>query len=161
MQPPFFPDGPSAFEYICKYMDCPLAEGAAVPALIMDATEVFGTSEAARTDPDGSHVALLRVASTDGVSLVVAPAVGTIGSRLQPDQLVIWRAEVFSPGFGKKAQDEGFGWIGVILGTLRRSSLWEVSPPVNLGWPFGRSRDLGQLSRRRPPGQRQGNQGHG
>ncbi|MGC2461252.1 MAG: hypothetical protein WA446_09830 [Steroidobacteraceae bacterium] len=46
-----------------------------LPAVVMDAEQMFGTAQAVSTDPDGKQVALLRVAWPD-----VASADSPVGS---------------------------------------------------------------------------------
>lgn len=127
MMPLFFRDGNAAFAHVCQYMECPLGEGHALPALVMDASEMFGTPQAVRTDPDGIQIALLRVASSDGGFLAFAPTSGPNGPKLGPGQLVLWRAEYHSPAFAKRSKDGRFGWVGMILGNLKdRVSRWQL-----------------------------------
>lgn len=83
MKPLFFNDEAAALAHACRYMECPLKEGSMLPALVLDASEMFGTTQAVRIDSDGTQIALLRVASSDGGFLVLAPTVGPEGPRLR------------------------------------------------------------------------------
>src|SRR6202030_238606 len=100
--PLYFRDGAAAFDYICKYMECPIAEGSSLPALVLDSRELFGTAAAVKIEDNGNQMAAIRVASSDGGFLVVRPTVGPKGPRLQPGQLVLWQAESFSPSLAKR-----------------------------------------------------------
>lgn len=116
---PLFRDGPSAFEYACKHLEYRLENGCTLPALVMDASRAVGSRVSVRTNRDGNQVALLRIPSADGGFVVVARTEGAVGPKLKPGQLVLWRAEVYSQSMGEKANDVRFGWLGVILGTLK------------------------------------------
>jgi hypothetical protein len=117
--PLYFKDGAAAFGYICKYMECPLGEGSALPALILDARELFGGAAAIKIQDDGNQAAAIRVASSDDGFLVFATTAGPKGPRLQPGQLVLWQAGSFAPALAKQSEDKRFGWVGLIVGTLR------------------------------------------
>jgi hypothetical protein len=117
--PLFFRDGAAAFAYVCEYMECPLVEGSALPALVMNGSQRFGTPQAVSIGPDGNQIALLRVGSSDGGFLVVASTVGPKGPALQPGQFVLWQAGKHSPAVAQQAKDQRFGWVGLILGTLK------------------------------------------
>ncbi len=68
---------------------------------------------------DGNQIALLRVASSDGGFVVLATTFGPNGPRLQPGQLVLWRAVSYSSLVTHTAFDDRFGWLGLIAGTLK------------------------------------------
>jgi len=117
--PMYFKDGTAAFSAICEYMECPLGEGSSLPALVLDARELFGTASAIKIEPNGIQVAAIRVASSDGGFVVLASTLGPKGPRLEPGQLVVWQAGEFSPAVAKVSQDPRFGWVGLIVGTLK------------------------------------------
>lgn len=120
MPPLFFKDGTAALEYACKFMECPLEENCVLPAVVLDTTELLGTSEAVKIQSDGNQIAMLRVASDDGGFLVVAATANPKGPKLQPGQLVVWKAMKYVPDIAKaaSAKDKRFGWVGLIVGTL-------------------------------------------
>jgi hypothetical protein len=124
--PRFFPDGIAALRYACKLLECPLHEGAFLPAVVLDPREVFGTQPPARTG-DGNQVAFLCVASNDGGFVVAATTAGPRGPRLEPGQLVAWRAVRHVPDIASTVSDKRLGWAGVIVGTLKpelRNGCW-------------------------------------
>jgi len=116
----FFPDGEAALEYACKFMACPLGEGDCLPALVLDLRKLPGNDSAVTMDSSGIQLAMLRVASNDGGFPVVATTLGPRGPRLEPGQLVAWKAgkhsEQVAAAMGVK--DRRSGWIGLIVGTL-------------------------------------------
>jgi hypothetical protein len=117
--PLFFKDGASAFEHACQYMECPLHEGSMLPALVLDAHKLFGVATAVKREPDGNQIAVLRVASNDGGFLVNAVTAGPKGPPLHPGQLVWWQAGKHAPEVANLSKDERFGWVGLIIGTLK------------------------------------------
>lgn len=117
--PLFFKDNPAAFEYACKFLQCHLTEGSFLPALVLDSKELFGTETAVKIQADGNQLAMLRVASDDGGFLVAATTANPKGPRLQPGQLVAWTAMKYVPAIAKDANDKRFGWVGLIVGTLK------------------------------------------
>lgn len=120
VMPVHFKSGDAALEMACKYMDCALAEGTTLPALVLDAHKLFGTEASVKVQVNGIQLAMLRVASSDGGFLVAASTVGAIGPRLEPGQLVAWQAMSYAPELAKAgAADERFAWVGLIVGTLK------------------------------------------
>jgi len=114
-----FKDAVSALEYACKYLECPLTEGAFLPALVLDARETYGTDCAVKIQDDGCQLAVLRVASDDGGFVVPATTASSEGPRLRPGQLVAWKAMKYMPEVGAKTDEERLGWVGLIIATLR------------------------------------------
>lgn len=119
--PLFFKDGAAAFEYSCKFMECPLHEGAFLPALVLDPREMFGASTAVQRQKDGNQAVMLKVASSDGGLVVFASTLGPKGPQLKPGDFVAWRAAKHSTevAASMSAKDERSGWVGLILGTLK------------------------------------------
>jgi hypothetical protein len=124
--PRFFRDGIAALRYACTLLECPLQEGAFLPAVVLDPREVLGRP--AKLEPvDGKQVVLLCVASNDGGFVVTATTAGPRGPRLQPGDLVAWRAVRHVPELAASVSDPRFGWVGVIVGTLKpehRDGCW-------------------------------------
>ena len=121
--PRFFQDGVSALRYACRFFDCPLAEGAFLPAVVLDPQEVLGAKPRTST----RHVHFLCVASVEGGFVVAAPTAGPSGPQLLPGQLVAWKAVRHVPEIAVGMSDERFGWAGVIVGTLKlelRDGCW-------------------------------------
>lgn len=127
--PLFFKDGVAALEYACKFMKCPLYEGSSLPAIVLDPREMFGAAATIQTLKDGNQVAMLRVASDDGGFLVFAATAGPKGPKLQPGNLVAWKAAKHSTEVAASmgAKDARSGWVGIIIGTLKpehRNGQW-------------------------------------
>jgi hypothetical protein len=114
-----FEDSTAAFAYGCQHMQCPLSVGAGLPAIVLDAREVFGADAAVQREPDGKQIAVIRVASSDGGFIVNAITVGSRGPALDPGQLVWWLAIRYVADIADCSQDRRFGWLGVILSTLK------------------------------------------
>jgi hypothetical protein len=117
--PLIFRDGFEALTHICQHMEDLLREGASVPAVVMDGSEMFDPAQAVKRNPDGNQIALLRVASSDGGFMVLATTGGPNGPKLRPGQLVIWRALSHSPAIAQAAFDDRYGWLGIITSTMK------------------------------------------
>ena len=120
VMPLYFKSGEASLEMACKYMDCTLAEHRTLPALVLDSQKLFGTDASVKVQANGTQLAMLRVASSDGGFLVAANTAGATGPRLVPGQLVAWQAMKYAPELAKAgATDKRFGWVGLIVGTLK------------------------------------------
>lgn len=121
LSPLAFKDGTAAIEYACKHMKCPLQEGGLIPALVLDLRKLSRDETPVIVQRDGHQVAMLRVASEDGGFPVLATTAGAKGPKLQPGQLVAWRAGKYSPDVAASmgAKDQRSGWVGLIVGTLK------------------------------------------
>lgn len=118
--PLHFKSGEAALEMACRYMNCSLNAGASLPALVLDSRALFGTEASVKVQENGTQLAMLRVASSDGGFLVAASTAGSNGPDLEPGQLVAWQAMSFSREIADAgANDKRFGWVGVIVGTLK------------------------------------------
>ena len=127
--PLVFKDGLAAFEYACKFLECPLHEGSFLPAVVQDPRETFGAKTAVQLQKDGNQVVMLKVASSDGGFMVFASTMGPSGPQLKPGDFVAWRAAKHSADVAASmgARDERSGWVGLIMGTLKpehRSGSW-------------------------------------
>ena len=119
-QPPrSFQDGIAALRFACKFLECPLHEGTILPAVVIDGRDLFGSNIIVRTDKDGNQIAFLCVASEDGGFFVAATTVGPNGPPLELGQLVAWKAVRHVPDIAAAVHDKRFGWVGVIVGTLK------------------------------------------
>ena len=118
--PLYFKSGDAALEMACKYMDCSLTEGSFLPAVVLDSRKLFGTEDSVKMQANGTQLAMLRVASSDGGFLVAANTAYPNGPSLEPGQLVLWQAMSFIPEMSKVGtSDERLGWAGLIFGTLK------------------------------------------
>lgn len=107
-----------AFEYSCKFMTCNLLPKTPLPAIVVDARELFGAETAIKKNEDGTQVAALKVASDDGGFLVTATTIG-IGPDLKVGDFVMWTPYEFIEEVAQVSEDRRFGWLGVIIGTLK------------------------------------------
>lgn len=114
-----FKSNMAAFEYACKYLDCTLNEGATLPAIVIDAKDELGTEKSVKTQDDGSQLAMIKVASSEGGFIVLANTAGKESTILKPGDFVAWQAMQHMPDIGKIAGDLIFGWAGLIIGTLK------------------------------------------
>ena len=114
-----FKDNNAAFDYACKYIDCTLKEDATLLAIVLDSKEEYRTKQSVKTQDDGSQLAMIKVASDDGGFNVPANTAGTKGAVLKPGDLVAWQAMQYMPELGNTVEDSRFGWVGLILGTLK------------------------------------------
>jgi hypothetical protein len=123
----FFQDGIAALRYACRFLECPLHEGAFLPAVVLDHRDVLGRQAAVNVGGYGVQTALLCVASNDGGFVVAAATAGPKGPRLEPGELVAWKAVRHVPEVVNSVSDARFGWVGVIVGTLKpehRNGCW-------------------------------------
>jgi hypothetical protein len=124
--PRFFEDGVAALRYATLFLECPLREGAFLPAVVLDPRELFeGSAPSASAGAGQTH--FLCVASQDGGFVVAARTAGPQGPKLGAGQLVAWKAVRHVPDLAKGMRDERFGWVGVIVGTLKlehRNGCW-------------------------------------
>ena len=112
-----FKSNEAAFEYACAFMRCDVVKGQGLPALVVDAKQIFGTIIPVKKDNHGIQTAAVRVASSDGGFLVVALTLGR-GPDLNVGDLVAWVAGEYREDFAATSPDRRFGWIGLIVGTL-------------------------------------------
>jgi len=113
-----FKDNASAFEYACIYLECEVAKGAMLPAIVQDGKALFGTQVSVTAAADGTQTAVVKVASKDGGFLVVAKTPGP-GPELRPGDFVAWLAHSHVAKLAEASPDKRFGWVGLIVGTLK------------------------------------------
>ncbi len=114
-----FTDGASAFEYTCQCMDCSVEAKKPLPALVIDAKEQFGVKTSVKLNDDGTQTAVLRIPSAEGGFVVMARTVGQNGPSLKGGDLVAWMPLLYNEALASETSEEGFGWVGVIMGTLK------------------------------------------
>lgn len=117
--PRHFPDGIAAVRFASRFLECPLREGAFLPAVVLDPRELLGPNAPVKTRDARDRVHYLCVASEDGGFVVAATTAGAHGPWLEPGQLVAWKALRYVPEIAAAASDPRFGWAGVIVGTLK------------------------------------------
>ena len=121
-----FKSAEAAFEHACKYMENTLDVGSVLPALVIDAAEMFGVPFAVKQNDDGTQLATIKVASDDGGFIAIADTLGK-GPVLQVGDFVAWHAGTFNKELANASEDKRTGWVGFIVGTLEPT--WE-----NEGW---------------------------
>lgn len=113
-----FKNGQAAFEYSCAYMDCKIQNGSALPALVVDSRQLFGSEQGVIVDDKGLQTCFLKVASNDAGFLVLAQTMGN-GPRLKPGMFVAWQTGTYSSDVAKvNPNDQRFGWVGLIIAIL-------------------------------------------
>jgi hypothetical protein len=100
-------------------LDCKLYQGVRLPAIVLDAKEEFDTEQSVKIQDDGSQLAVIKVADSDGGFVVPAQTTGRGSVVLKPGDLVAWQAMEHMPDIGNEAGDYRFGWVGFIIGTLK------------------------------------------
>jgi hypothetical protein len=90
-------------------------------AHVADAKQEFGLSDSVKIGDDGSHKAVLRVASRDGGFIVVAETFKP-GDPLAPGDLVIWVP--LKKVDAATSETDRTGWVGYIAAKVRP----ELSP---------------------------------
>ena len=113
-----FKNGEAFFEYHCKFMNTRIQPGSPLAALVLDAEKTFGLPVPVRVGEDGVQTAMLKVASDDGGFTVVAQTVSGKGVRLKPGDVVAWLPGQHVPKLAEAADDERFGWVGLIVAKI-------------------------------------------
>jgi len=108
----------AAFLIACKYHECEILIGMALPALVIDARNISNALDAVKKGEDGIQTAVLKVASEDGGFKVLAQTIGPNGPNLLPGDFVAWEPYSYLEKLGKDAEDSRTGWVGLIIGTL-------------------------------------------
>jgi hypothetical protein len=98
-----------------------------VIAIIEDAKSLLGLPEAVDNRQNGIQTAVLRVASTDGGFLVFAETAGSLGTRLSPNDIVLWLPLNHSIEFAKQLGEIRSGWAGLIVAKVKPE--WDPQSP--------------------------------
>jgi hypothetical protein len=107
------------FDSQCDFGYTTVEKNTAVVALVLDAQKEFGTPTAISVGQDGSQLAALRVASSDGGFLVFASTRSAGGERLRPGDLVLWVPFEYSKEAGDQMSDKRSGWVGLIRAKIK------------------------------------------
>ena len=110
-----FAGGEAFVDYHCKYMNTRLEPGLPLAAVVIDPREQFGLPIAVKVDDNGIQTAMLRVASDDGGFMVMAQTASANGAKLVPGDAVAWIPQRHMPQLAQAAEDERFGWMGLIV----------------------------------------------
>ena len=132
MKPLYFKNNESAFEIACRLMVNDLSEGVTLPALVLDAKQLGPfQNHSVIVKPDGNQLVFLKVASNDGGFVIPTETAGAKGPKLEPGDLVAWRAIEYFEDIGEHAKinDKRFGWIGFVVAKLKpefRDEGWAI-----------------------------------
>ncbi len=120
-----FKDGEAFFEYQCRYGEIEIQQKRGVVALVLDARSQFGATEAVKQKPDGTQLAVIRVAAPDGgfTTMAETPGPGS-GTKLTPGDVVIWVPLERNEDFHRALVDARAAWMGFIVAV--------VAPEINL-----------------------------
>ena len=120
-----FKDGNAFFQYQCMYGETEILPKRGVVALVLDARQEFGAQEAVKQKPDGSQLAVLRIAASDGGFKTMAETAGPgNGKSLKPGDAVIWVPVQRNEEFHRATLDARAAWMGFIVAV--------VAPELNL-----------------------------
>lgn len=116
-----FKSGEAFLEFQCKYGHTEIIPGQGVVAYVIDAAKEFGVQNAVRRQPNGTQLAMLKVASEDGGFLVASTTATGMGDDLKAGDYVIWvPAQYNSPMVNAVNEvDPRFGWIGFIVAKIK------------------------------------------
>lgn len=112
-----------AFDHACKELNPEITPEQPMVAMVLDSSDEFGADEAITIDDDGCARLTLRVASGDGGFVVLSRTVKPAKQSLAPGDLVCWVPLKHDPQLAAQANDERFGWIGLVFATLEPQ--WE------------------------------------
>jgi hypothetical protein len=120
-----FKDGEAFFQYQCMYGETHITPKRGVVALVLDARSQFGAEDAVKQKPDGTQMAVIRVAAPDGgfTTMAETPSPGS-GTKLSPGDVVIWVPLERNESFHRAAIDPRAAWIGFIVAI--------VAPEINV-----------------------------
>lgn len=109
-----FKSAEAFFEMQCKYGQTDLQKGRGIVAIVLNSREEFGTVEPVKVQPDGTQLAMVRVAAEDGGFVVPTTTPSDKGDRLMPGDLVVWVPAVHNRELAKGFGDYRQGWVGFI-----------------------------------------------
>lgn len=119
-----FKNGQSFLEYQCRFGHTEIRPNETIVGLVLDASKEYGTDTTVSVRSDGVQTAMLRIASSDGGFIVPARTASGSGSRLKPDDVVLWVPKLKGVPF---LSDERSAWTGVIVAI--------VAPEINIRSP--------------------------
>lgn len=86
--------------------------------IVLDAKDEFGADEPIPVEEDGCARLALRVATKDGGFIVLSKTTHAPKQGVKVGDLVCWVPLKHEPALADKANDERFGWIGLVFATL-------------------------------------------
>ncbi len=118
-----FEDTRAAFAQACA--DAPEGIEAEQPmiALVLDAETEFGADAAITLEEDGCARLALCVAAPDGGFIALSKTTHPAKQALNVGDLVCWVPLKHDAALAQEANDERFGWIGLVFATLEPQ--WE------------------------------------
>lgn len=129
-----FRDAQAALQFACESLQCDLAAGEILPALVPDATIALGADSPVVRLETGTQMVALRVASKDGGFLVLAGTLSSSGPSLASGDLVAWQAGKTMPReTAQLTKDARSRWVGIVLAKLRPEYTsgrgWAIAEP--------------------------------
>lgn len=102
---------------------CADAEEGIVPeqpmvGIVLDAKDEFGADEPMSVEDDGCLRLTLRVAANDGGFIALSKTTYAPKQEVKVGDLVCWVPLKHEPSLAEQANDERFGWIGLVFATL-------------------------------------------
>jgi hypothetical protein len=107
-----------AFTHACAHQDCTIAVEQPLLAIVLDAHTEFGADEAITVEEDGCARVSLRVASKDGGFIVLSRTAKPPKKPLEVGDMVCWVPLKHDAELANEANDERFGWVGLVFATL-------------------------------------------
>jgi|GEM_PF-2389540 len=92
-------------------------------AIVMDAKSEFGADEPIALESDGCARLTLRVATKDGGFIALSKTTHPAKQAIEVGDLVCWVPLKHDAELASQANDERFGWIGLVFATLEPQ--WE------------------------------------
>jgi hypothetical protein len=108
----------AAFAHACEHHDCTIAAEQPLLAVVLDAHTEFGADEAITIEEDGCTQVSLKVASKDGGFIVLSRTAKPPKQPLEVGELVCWVPLKHDSVLATSANDERFGWVGLVFATL-------------------------------------------
>lgn len=124
-----FKDGEAFLKLQCKFGQTEIIPGRGIVAYVVDAAREFGVTTAVKRQPNGTQMAMLKVASEDGGFLVMSTTATEKGDPLNPGDCVIWVPMQHQAAMVDAIEgvDPRFGWIGFIVAKIAA----EIDPKSN------------------------------
>lgn len=116
-----FKGGEAFLEYQCKFGHTEISPGRGIVACVVDAAKELGVATPVKRQPNGTQMAILKVASEDGGFLVMSTTATAEGDALQPGDYVVWVPMEHQAAMVDAIDgvDPRFGWIGFITAKIK------------------------------------------
>jgi len=113
----------AAFDHACKQHNCIIVPEMPLMAIVLDAQSEFGDDQPITIEADGCARLTLKVASHDGGYVVLSRTAKPPKKPLNVGDMVCWVPIQHDQALSHQANDERFGWIGLVFATLE--PVWE------------------------------------